>query len=220
MLYRITKIISSPVLRLLWRPAVSGAANVPRSGAAILASNHLSILDSVFLPLILPRKVTFVAKAEYFTGNRLMAMYMRRTGQVAIDRESAGAAQAMLDSALGVLRDGELFGIYPEGTRSPDGRLYRGKIGVAWLALTAGVPVIPVAMVNTERVLPPGASVPKLAKIGVRIGEPLTFTGDAGRAKDRRVVTDEIMRAIQGLSGQEYVPSYAASRKERAKEAA
>ncbi|MEU8271597.1 lysophospholipid acyltransferase family protein [Sphaerisporangium sp. NPDC049002] len=215
-----TKIISSPVLRVLWRPQVTGARNVPRSGAAILASNHLSILDSVFLPLMLPRQVTFVAKSEYFTGNRLMAMFMRSTGQVAIDRESASAAQAMLDSAIQVLKGGELFGIYPEGTRSPDGRLYRGKIGVAWLALTAGVPVIPVAMVNTERVLPPGASVPRIAKIGVRIGEPMSFTGDPGRARDRRVVTDEVMRAIQRLSGQEYVPAYASSHKERAKEAA
>ncbi|MCW2880301.1 MAG: phospholipid/glycerol acyltransferase [Sphaerisporangium sp.] len=220
MLYRITKIISSPVLRLLWRPKVTGAANVPRSGPALLASNHLSIVDSVFLPLMLPRQVTFVAKSEYFTGNRLMAMFMRGTGQVAIDRESATAAQAMLDSAMQVLKGGELFGIYPEGTRSPDGRLYRGKIGVAWLALTAGVPVIPVAMVNTDRVLPRGASVPRIAKIGVRIGEPMTFTGDPGRARDRRTVTDEVMKAIQRLSGQEYVPSYASSQKERATEAA
>ncbi|MDH2426188.1 lysophospholipid acyltransferase family protein [Sphaerisporangium sp. TRM90804] len=220
MLYRITKTISSPFLRLLWRPEVTGAANVPRSGAAVLASNHLSILDSVFLPLILPRQVTFVAKSEYFTGNRLTAMFMRGTGQVAIDRESATAARTMLDTAVRVLEAGELFGIYPEGTRSPDGRLYRGKVGVAWLSLTAGVPVIPVAMVNTDRVLPPGAAVPRLAKIGVRIGEPLTFTGDAGKARDRRAVTDEVMRAIQELSGQEYVPSYAASRKDGAKRAA
>ncbi|RCG26838.1 1-acyl-sn-glycerol-3-phosphate acyltransferase [Sphaerisporangium album] len=220
MLYRITKIISSPVLRLLWRPEVTGAANVPASGAALLASNHLSILDSVFLPLMLPRQVTFVAKSEYFTGNRLMAMFMRGTGQVAIDRESAAAAQAMLDTALRVLKGGELFGIYPEGTRSPDGRLYRGKIGVAWLALTAGVPVVPVAMVNTDRVLPPGATVPRIARIGVRIGEPLHFTGDPGRAQDRRAVTDEVMKAIQRLSGQQYVPSYAQSRKEAPRRAA
>ncbi|MET8146330.1 lysophospholipid acyltransferase family protein [Sphaerisporangium sp. NPDC005288] len=220
MLYRLTKIISSPVLRLLWRPKVIGAEHVPSAGAAILASNHLSILDSVFLPLMLPRKVTFVAKNEYFTGNRLMATYMRATGQVAIDRESAAAAQTMLDAAVQVLKAGELFGIYPEGTRSPDGRLYRGKIGVAWLALTTGAPVIPVAMVNTERVLPPGASVPRLAKIGVRMGEPMSFTGDPARARDRRAVTDEVMAAIQRLSGQEYVPAYAASLKEQARRAA
>ncbi|MBB5631365.1 lysophospholipid acyltransferase family protein [Sphaerisporangium krabiense] len=209
MLYHIMKIASRPFLRLLWRPEVTGAEHVPASGAALLASNHLSILDSVFLPAMLPRQVTFVAKSEYFTGNRLMAMFMRGTGQVAIDRESAAAAQAMLDTALRVLDSGELFGIYPEGTRSPDGRLYRGKIGVAWLALTAGVPVIPVAMVNTDRVLPPGAAVPRIARIGVRIGKPLTFTGDPGRAQDRRAVTDEVMRAIQRLSGQQYVPAYA-----------
>ncbi|MFC4534724.1 lysophospholipid acyltransferase family protein [Sphaerisporangium dianthi] len=220
MLYRLTKIVSSPILRLLWRPKVAGAENVPSSGAAILASNHLSILDSVFLPLMLPRKVTFVAKSEYFTGNRLMAMYMRSTGQVSIDRQSAASAQAMLDAAVQVLKGGELFGIYPEGTRSPDGRLYRGKIGVAWLALTTGAPVVPVAMVNTDLVLPPGASVPRIAKIGVRIGEPMTFTGDPARAKDRRAVTDEVMAAIQRLSGQEYVPAYAASLKEQAGRAA
>ncbi|MEU9889854.1 lysophospholipid acyltransferase family protein [Sphaerisporangium sp. NPDC051017] len=220
MLYRITKMVSSPFLRLLWRPEVTGAHNVPTSGAALLASNHLSILDSVFLPLMLPRQVTFVAKSEYFTGNRLMAMFMRGTGQVAIDRESAAAAQVMLDTALRVLKGGELFGIYPEGTRSPDGRLYRGKIGVAWLALTAGVPVVPVAMVNTDRVLPPGATVPRIGKIGVRIGEPLTFTGDPGRAQDRRAVTDEVMKAIQRLSGQQYVPAYAQSLKEAPRRAA
>ncbi|GGL01796.1 1-acyl-sn-glycerol-3-phosphate acyltransferase [Sphaerisporangium melleum] len=220
MLYRLTKIISSPFLRVLWRPKVVGAHHVPASGPAILASNHLSIVDSVFLPLMLPRQVTFVAKAEYFTGNRLMAMFMRGTGQVAIDRQSAAAAQQMLDAAVQVLKAGELFGIYPEGTRSPDGRLYRGKVGVAWLALTTGAPVIPVAMVNTERVLPPGASVPRIAKIGVRIGEPMTFQGDAARARDRRAVTDEVMAAIQRLSGQEYVPAYAAGRKEQAQRAA
>ncbi|WP_214410334.1 lysophospholipid acyltransferase family protein [Sphaerisporangium fuscum] len=220
MLYRITKIVSSPFLRLLWRPQVTGASNVPAAGAGILASNHLSVLDSVFLPLMLPRHVTFVAKAEYFTGNRLMAMFMRGTGQMAIDRESAAAAQTMLDGAVQVLKNGELFGIYPEGTRSPDGRLYRGKIGVAWLALTTGAPVIPVAMVNTDRVLPPGASVPRIAKIGVRIGEPMTFTGDPAKAKDRRAVTDEVMKAIQRLSGQEYVPAYATSVKERGQKAA
>jgi 1-acyl-sn-glycerol-3-phosphate acyltransferase len=215
MLYRITKIVSSPFLHLLWRPRVEGAEQVPAAGPAILASNHLSILDSTFLPLVLPRLVTFAAKAEYFTGNPLVATFMKGTGQLRIDRDSASAAQAVLDAAAGVLNGGGLFGIYPEGTRSPDGRLYKGKIGVAWLALTTGAPVIPVAMSGTDRVLPPGASVPRIARIGVRIGEPMTFSGDAGHARTRREVTDQVMQAIQKLSRQEYVPVYATSLKSR-----
>lgn len=215
MLYRISKIVSGPFLHLLWRPRVDGAENVPAAGPAILASNHLSILDSTFLPLMLPRLVTFVAKTEYFTGNPLVAAYMRATGQLEIDRDSARAAQTMLEAAAGVLRRGGLFGIYPEGTRSPDGRLYKGKIGVAWLALTTGAPVIPVAMSGTGEVLPPGASLPRIARIGVRIGEPMTFSGDAGHARTRREVTDQVMQAIQKLSGQEYVPVYASSLKAR-----
>jgi 1-acyl-sn-glycerol-3-phosphate acyltransferase len=213
LLYRLTKIVSSPFLHGLWRPRVEGAAHVPAMGPAILASNHLSILDSTFLPLMLPRQVRFVAKAEYFTGNPLTALFFRATGQVPIDRDSASAAQEMLDAAAGVLNRGDLFGIYPEGTRSPDGRLYKGKIGVAWLALTTGAPVLPVAMAGTARVLPPGRRVPRIGRIGVRIGEPMTFTGDPGHARTRREVTDQVMQAIQKLSGQEYVPAYAASRK-------
>ncbi|MCG5214766.1 lysophospholipid acyltransferase family protein [Streptosporangium sp. KLBMP 9127] len=220
MLYEVTKIIASPFLHLLWRPEVSGVGHVPLDGPAILASNHLSILDSTFLPLMLPRKVTFVAKSEYFTGNPLMAAYMRATGQISVDRASAAGAQAVLDAAVRVLEAGELFGIYPEGTRSPDGRLYRGKIGVAWLALTTGIPVIPVAMSNTEKVLPPGSSVPRLARIGIKIGEPISFTGEAGHARTRRETTDQIMAAIQRLSGQEYVATYAATHKARLSEAA
>ncbi len=213
MLYRLSKIISAPFLHLLWRPTIEGVEYVPARGPAILASNHLSILDSTFLPLMLPRLVTFVAKSEYFTGNPLVAAYMRGTGQLAIDRDSARAAQTMLEAAADVLRRGGLFGIYPEGTRSPDGRLYKGKVGVAWLALTTGAPVIPVAMTGTAQVLPPGASVPRLSRIGVRIGEPMTFHGDAGHARTRREVTDQVMQAIQKLSGQEYVPVYASSHK-------
>lgn len=211
MLYRASKIISVPVMRLLWRPKVEGAHNVPASGPAILASNHLSVLDSFLLPAVLPRPVRFVAKNEYFTGNRLTALWMRGMGTVSIDRENVSAAQAMLDSAAAVLKAGDLFGIYPEGTRSPDGRLYRGKIGVAWLTLTTHAPVIPVAMIGVDKVLPPGATIPRVRRIGIRIGEPMTFTGDPGRARDRREVTDRIMEAIQRLSGQEYVPVYAAS---------
>ncbi|GLX01876.1 lysophospholipid acyltransferase family protein [Microtetraspora sp. NBRC 16547] len=211
MLYRIAKIVSAPAVRILWRPVVEGREHVPGTGPAILASNHLSVLDSFFLPALLPRKVTFVAKNEYFTGNSLTATFMRSTGNLSIDRESAGAAQAMLDAAAEVLKAGELFGIYPEGTRSPDGRLYKGKIGVAWLALTTGVPVIPVAMEGIDRVLPPGATVPRITRIGVRLGAPTLYTGDPGSARDRRRVTDQIMETIRELSGQEYVNKYAAS---------
>jgi 1-acyl-sn-glycerol-3-phosphate acyltransferase len=217
-LYQLTKIVTGPFLHLLWRPRIEGAEHVPASGPAILASNHLSIADSTFLPLMLPRKVSFVAKAEYFTGNPLTAMYMRATGQIAVDRDSASAARSVLEAAAELLRRGELFGIYPEGTRSPDGRLYKGKIGVAWLALTTGAPVLPVAMIGTDRVLPPGRAIPRLGRIGVRIGEPMHFTGDPNDARTRRDVTDQVMRAIQKLSGQEYVPMYASSVKARMKE--
>ncbi|GIH95507.1 lysophospholipid acyltransferase family protein [Planobispora siamensis] len=212
MLYRLTKVVSAPFLHLLWPTRVTGAEHVPDSGPAILASNHLSVLDSTFLPLVLHRQVRFVAKAEYFTGNPVTAAWMRATGQIPIDRQSPTAAQDMLDAAARVLKEGGLFGIYPEGTRSPDGRLYRGKVGVAWLALATGAPVIPVAMSGTDKVLPIGASTPRLGRVGVRIGEPLRFTGSETSARDRRRVTDEIMTAIQKLSGQEYVGSYAPAR--------
>ncbi|GIH24195.1 1-acyl-sn-glycerol-3-phosphate acyltransferase [Acrocarpospora phusangensis] len=208
MFYRVAKFLSVPAVHLVWRPKVEGLGHVPEQGPAILASNHLSILDSFFLPALLPRRVTFVAKNEYFTSSNPLTRVIMQ-GNLAIDRDSARAGQEMLDAAAGVLKSGELFGIYPEGTRSPDGRLYKGKIGVAWLALTTGAPVLPVAMIDTERVLPPGASVPRVHRIGVRIGEPMTFTGDPARARDRRQVTDDVMAAIQRLSGQEYVPSYA-----------
>ncbi|NUW32949.1 1-acyl-sn-glycerol-3-phosphate acyltransferase [Nonomuraea sp. SMC257] len=193
------------------RPHISGAAHVPRTGPAILAANHLSVLDSFLLPALLPRPVTFVAKNEYFSGNPVSSWFMRLGNSLPIDRESAHAAQAMLDAATEVLERGDLFGIHPEGTRSPDGRLYRGKIGVAWLALRTGAPVLPVALSGTEKVLPVGAKVPRPARIGIKIGAPMTFEGSHTNARDRRRVTDEIMAAIQRLSGQEYVPAYAAS---------
>ena len=212
MLYRLTKTVSAPVLHLLWPTTVTGHEHVPVTGPAIMASNHLSILDSTFLPLVLKRQVRFVAKAEYFTGNPVTALWMRATGQISIDRQSPNSAQDMLDAAAAVLGKGELFGIYPEGTRSPDGRLYRGKVGVSWLALATGAPVIPVAMEGTDKVLPIGATRPRLGRVNVRIGKPMTFSGSERSARDRRAVTDEIMAAIQELSGQEYVPSYAPSR--------
>ncbi|MEU4579940.1 lysophospholipid acyltransferase family protein [Nonomuraea sp. ATR24] len=213
LLYQVVKFAAAPLAHAMCRPYISGAAHVPRSGPAILAANHLSVLDSFLLPALLPRHVTFAAKNEYFSGNPVAGWFMRLGGSLPTDRESAHAAQDMLDAAAALLERGELFGIHPEGTRSPDGRLYRGKIGVAWLALKTGAPVLPVALSGTEKVLPLGAKVPRPARIGIAIGAPMTFTGDHTRAQDRRRVTDEIMAAIQELSGQEYVPTYAASHK-------
>ncbi|MEV4799586.1 lysophospholipid acyltransferase family protein [Nonomuraea sp. NPDC049421] len=211
MLYHVAKFASTPLVTAMCRPHISGAAHVPRTGPAILAANHLSVLDSFLLPALLPRHVTFTAKNEYFSGNPVSGFFMRLGRSLPIDRESAHAAQAMLEEAAALLERGELFGIHPEGTRSPDGRLYRGKIGVAWLALRTGAPVLPVALSGTEKVMPLGAKVPRPAPIGIAIGAPLRFTGDHTKAQDRRRVTDEIMAAIQKLSGQEYVPKYAAS---------
>jgi 1-acyl-sn-glycerol-3-phosphate acyltransferase len=220
--YGVSRVVAGPFLHVLWRPEITGLANIPSSGGAILASNHLSLADSVFLPLMVSRPVTFVAKSEYFTGSspihRAVGVYLRATKQLSVNREVSRAALDMLESALAVLQAGRLFGIYPEGTRSPDGRLYRGRPGVGWLALKSGLPVIPVAMSGTDRVLPPGRAVPTLTKIRITVGEPLTFADYRDQpvgARQRREVTDEVMRAIQALSGQEYVPMYASARKEQ-----
>jgi 1-acyl-sn-glycerol-3-phosphate acyltransferase len=217
--YGLSKTLTGPFLHMLFRPQVEGREYIPATGGAILASNHLSVLDSVFLPLVIDRSVVFVAKQEYFTGtgpiDRLTARWLKGAGQLPVNRGSGRAAQEALDASLEVLKDGGLFGIYPEGTRSPDGRLYRGKVGVAWLALTADVPVVPVAMFNTRKALPPGSTIPRPTKVGVKFGPPLTFEeykGQAGKAKARRAVTDQIVSAIQNLSGQEYVPHYAPKR--------
>jgi 1-acyl-sn-glycerol-3-phosphate acyltransferase len=219
--YRTSRLVAGPALRMLARPEVTGAENIPTTGPAIVASNHLSVIDSIFLPLMLERPLVFAAKSEYFTGTRLrdkaVAAYLRATNQLSVDRAGARAAQEMLEAALALLNSGELFGIYPEGTRSPDGRLYRGRTGIGWLALHSGAPVIPVAMVDTEKILPPGHRMPHPGRIGIRIGEPLTFEALASQgagARQRRAVTDEVVQAIQKLSGQEYVPVYASTRKE------
>ena len=221
MQYGMSRVLAGPLLRLLWRPEITGAEHIPAEGGAILASNHLSIVDSLFLPFMVDRPVTFAAKSEYFTGtrpiDRITSAYMRATNQLSVDRAQARAGQDMLESALGLLREGALFGIYPEGTRSPDGRLYRGRTGIGWLALNSGLPVIPVAMSGTDRVLPPGRRVPRVARIRITVGKPLTFESYRdlpSAARQRRAVTDEVMRSIQALSGQEYVSVYASVRKE------
>ncbi len=215
-----------PVLRFVFRPVVEGAENVPDEGPAILASNHLSYADWLFMPLTLPRRVTFVAKAEYFTSPGLKGWVKRKffsgAGQVPIDRSSGSAAEGALSSARTILDAGELFGIYPEGTRSHDGRLYRGRTGVARLALEAGAPVVPVAVLNTDVVAPPGKKFGSFTRPVVRFGKPLDFSRYEGLENDRyilRSITDEIMYEIMRLSGQEYVDLYAPRAKELAAKA-
>jgi 1-acyl-sn-glycerol-3-phosphate acyltransferase len=214
-------VILGPILKLFFRPWVEGAENLPIKGPAILASNHLSFSDSFFLPLMVPRRITFLAKADYFTGRGikgwLTAGFFKSIGQVPIDRSGGRASEAALRKAMEILGRGDLLGIYPEGTRSPDGRLYRGKTGIARMALEAGVPVIPVAMINTFDIQPPGQVVPRIMKVGIRIGEPLDFSRYEGMEGDRfvlRSITDEIMYELMQLSGQEYVDTYATKAKE------
>ncbi|MET8676497.1 lysophospholipid acyltransferase family protein [Streptomyces sp. NPDC004647] len=216
-------------LKLAFRPWVEGLENIPVGGPAILASNHLSFSDSFFLPAVLDRKVTFIAKSEYFTSpgvkGKLTAAFFKGVGQLPVDRSGGrGAGEAAIKSGIGVLERGELFGIYPEGTRSPDGRLYRGKPGgLARVALATGAPVIPVAMIDTEKVQPPGKVVPKMIRPGIRIGKPLDFSRYTGMDGDRfilRSVTDEVMYEIMKLSGQEYVDIYATAAKRQIAEAA
>ncbi|MEV0227307.1 lysophospholipid acyltransferase family protein [Streptomyces sp. NPDC050704] len=216
-------------LKLAFRPWVEGLENVPAEGPAILASNHLSFSDSFFLPAVLDRKVTFIAKAEYFTTpgikGRMTAAFFKGVGQLPVDRSGGrGAGEAAIKSGVDVLERGELFGIYPEGTRSPDGRLYRGKPGgLARVALATGAPVIPVAMIDTEKIQPPGKVMPKLMRPGIRIGRPLDFSRYNGMEKDRfvlRALTDEVMYEIMKLSGQEYVDIYATAAKRQIAEAA
>lgn len=229
MIYGAMKVAVGGPLKLAFRPWVEGLEHVPAEGPAILASNHLSFSDSFFLPAVLDRKVTFIAKAEYFTTpgikGRMTAAFFKGVGQLPVDRSGArGAGQAAIKSGLDVLERGELFGIYPEGTRSPDGRLYRGKPGgLARVALASGAPVIPVAMIDTEKIQPPGKVVPKLMRPGIRIGKPLDFSRYQGMEHDRfvlRALTDEVMYEIMRLSGQEYVDIYATAAKRQLAEAA
>ena len=216
-------VVLGPVVTKIFRPIEDGTENVPESGAAILASNHLSFADWLFMPLALDRRVTFVAKSDYFTGAGIKGWAQKRffagTGQVPIDRSGGRVSEAALRAGLKVLRRGELFGIYPEGTRSHDGRLYKGRTGVARLALLAGVPVIPTAVIGTDVIAPPGKILTKIVSPTVRFGRPLDFSRYAGMSEDRfilRSITDEIMYEIMELSGQEYVDMYAPLAKEAA----
>lgn len=216
------RVLFGPILNVLFRPWVRGIENVPAEGGAIFASNHLAVVDSFFLPLKLNREIVFIGKADYFTGSglqgRMIAGFMRGVGTIPVDRAGGHASEAALKTGLRRLEEGKLFGIYPEGTRSPDGRLYRGKTGVARLALESGAPVIPVAMIDTDKAQPIGQRLPRPMRIGIVIGEPLDFSRYKGMENDRfilRSVTDEIMYALMSLSGQEYVDVYAATQKAR-----
>ncbi|QHY94125.1 1-acyl-sn-glycerol-3-phosphate acyltransferase [Streptomyces sp. S4.7] len=218
MFYYVLKyVLLGPLLRLLFRPRIQGLDNIPADGAAIVAGNHLSFSDHFLMPAIIRRRITFLAKAEYFTGpgvkGRLTATFFRSAGQIPVDRSGKEAGRAAIREGLGVLGKGELLGIYPEGTRSHDGRLYKGKVGVAVMAIKAQVPVVPCAMVGTFEIQPPGQKIPNIKQVTIRFGEPLDFSRYAGLENEKaavRAVTDEIMYAILGLSGQEYVDRYAA----------
>jgi 1-acyl-sn-glycerol-3-phosphate acyltransferase len=210
-------VLIGPLLRLFFPTKISGTAHIPETGGAILVSNHLAVADSFFLPLHIKRRVTFLAKSEYFTEKGAKGWFKKQfflgMGQVPVDRTGANAAQDALDTGIRLLRDGELLGIYPEGTRSPDGRLYKGKTGVARMALEAGVVVIPVAMFNTDRINPIGSKVWRPSKVRIEIGRPLDFSRYEGMSGDRfveRSMTDEIMYRLMEMTGQEYVDVYAA----------
>ncbi len=226
MTYWALKALLGPILWVVFRPSREGLEHVPRRGGAVLACNHLSFCDSIFLPLVLRRKVAYLAKAEYFERpgvlGRLQTRLLHSLGQVPLDRSGGSASSAALIAGQRVLASGRLLGIYPEGTRSPDGRLYRGKTGVIRLALEARVPVIPVAMIGTDKVQPLGRLIPRIHRVAVRFGPPLDMTvpeaapitPDDGTPSDAepdlRVLTDRLMRELQRLTGQEYVDVYAA----------
>jgi 1-acyl-sn-glycerol-3-phosphate acyltransferase len=216
------RILVGPLLRILFRPWVRGVENIPDSGPAILAGNHLSFMDSIFTPLVAPRPVVYLAKQDYFNGRgikgRLTRWFFLATNQLPMDRSGGSASEASLNAGLKVLGSGNLLGIYPEGTRSPDGKLYRGRTGVARLVVEAQVPVIPVAIVGSDKIQPQGRLIPRLRRVGIIFGEPLDFSKYTEMSEDRfllRSITDEIMYEILRLSGQQYVDSYASSVKTR-----
>jgi 1-acyl-sn-glycerol-3-phosphate acyltransferase len=214
-LYEVIRRTVAPAARLVYRPTVEGLANVPRTGAVVLAANHLSFIDSMVIPLMARRQVAFLAKSEYFQGGsprqRLVGTLLGALGHVPVERGKGRASLAALDVATGVLNRGGAFGIYPEGTRSLDGKLHRGHTGVAQLTLTTGAPVVPVALIGTDRMMPVGARLPRRVPVTIRFGRPLDFARYDGLADSpavRRSVTDEIMYAIMELSGQDYVDAY------------
>jgi 1-acyl-sn-glycerol-3-phosphate acyltransferase len=211
----------TPFLMILFRPRVKGLRNVPATGPLIIASNHLSFSDSIFMPLVVPRKVTFLAKSEYFTSPGPKGLLKKLTfialGQVPVDRSGGRRSEAAIITGLQVLSEGKCLGIYPEGTRSPDGRLYKGRTGIARLAIESGAPIVPVAMFDTEKIQPTGQVIPNIQRVGMTFGEPMYFDGDSTDLAYLRVVTDQIMNRIQELSGQEYVDQYAVKVKKQGK---
>ncbi len=217
MAYRLLKSFLIPILTLLFRPKVTGLRNVPHNGPVIIASNHLSFSDSIFMPLVVPRKVTFLAKSEYFTSPGIKGFIKKMTfialGQVPVDRSGGRRSEAALLTGLSILAAGDCIGIYPEGTRSPDGRLYKGRTGIARMAIDSGAAIIPVAMFNTAEIQPTGQVVPKVRRVEMIFGEPMYFEGDSSDLKLLREITDRIMNTIQSLSGQEYVDIYASEAK-------
>ena len=220
--YGILRAFLTPFLMILFSPKVKGLRHVPASGPLIIASNHLSFSDSIFMPLVVPRKVTFLAKSEYFTSPGPKGLLKKLTfialGQVPVDRSGGRRSEAALITGLKVLAEGKCLGIYPEGTRSPDGRLYKGRTGIARLAIESGAPIIPVAMFNTEKIQPTGTVVPKVMRVKMIFGEPMYFEGDSTDLQYLRDVTDQIMSRIQEMSGQEYVDTYATKAKKSAEE--
>jgi 1-acyl-sn-glycerol-3-phosphate acyltransferase len=215
--YGLLRAFLTPFLMVLFRPKVTGLRNVPSTGPVIMASNHLSFSDSIFMPLVVPRKVTFLAKSEYFTSPGPKGLLKKLTfialGQVPVDRTGGRRSEAALITGLKVLADGNCLGIYPEGTRSPDGRLYKGRTGLVRLAIDSGAPIIPVAMFDTEKIQPTGKVIPNIMRVKMVFGEPMYVSGDSTNLQFLRDKTDELMRAIQNLSGQEYVDIYATRRK-------
>ncbi|MES4903796.1 MULTISPECIES: lysophospholipid acyltransferase family protein [unclassified Streptomyces] len=214
------KAVLGPLMRLMFRPQVEGADRIPGSGPVILAGNHLTFIDSMILPLVCDRQVVFIGKDEYVTGKglkgRLMAWFFTGVGMIPVDRDGGHGGVAALMTGRRVLEEGRIFGIYPEGTRSPDGRLYRGRTGIARLTLMTGAPVVPFAMIGTDRLQPGGKGLPRPGRVTVRFGEPLEFTRYEGMDRDRfvlRAVTDEVMSEVMRLSGQEYVDMYATKAK-------
>ncbi|MFM9367747.1 lysophospholipid acyltransferase family protein [Streptomyces sp. Da 82-17] len=214
------KAVLGPVMRLMFRPQVEGAEHIPGDGPVILAGNHLTFIDSMILPLVCDRQVFFIGKDEYVTGKslkgRLMAWFFTGVGMIPVDRDGGRGGVAALMTGRRVLEQGRIFGIYPEGTRSPDGRLYRGRTGIARLTLMTGAPVVPFAMIGTDKLQPGGAGLPRPGRVTVRFGEPMEFSRYEGMDRDRyvlRAVTDSVMAEVMALSGQEYVDMYATKAK-------
>lgn len=220
--YGLLRAFLTPFLMVAFRPKVTGLRKVPATGPVIIASNHLSFSDSIFMPLVVPRKVTFLAKSEYFTSPGPKGLLKKLTfialGQVPVDRSGGRRSEAALITGLKVLSEGNCIGIYPEGTRSPDGRLYKGRTGLVRLAIESGAPIVPVAMFDTDKIQPTGKVIPKIMRVKMVFGDPIYMTGDSTNLQLLRDLTDELMRKIQELSGQEYVDIYATRRKEEINE--